>query len=78
MEARLAIVGLVENGSFNLPFTQQDIANATGMSTVHVNRTAQELRRRALLTWEARKVTVLNRNALWELGEFAPDYLHQG
>jgi CRP-like cAMP-binding protein len=77
MEARLAIVGLVENGSFNLPFTQQDIANATGMSNVHVNRTVQELRKRGLITWEARTVKILNKKALRELGEFVPDYLHQ-
>jgi CRP-like cAMP-binding protein len=77
MEARLAIVGLAESGHFSLPFTQQDIANATGISTVHVNRTLQTLRKRSLIAWSDRTVTVLDRKTLWELGEFMPDYLHQ-
>lgn len=77
MEARLEIVGLVADGKFNLPFTQQDIANACGMSPVHVNRTLQTLRKRSLIVWEARTITVLDRDALRELGEFVPDYLHQ-
>jgi CRP-like cAMP-binding protein len=77
MEARLAIAGLVENGSFSLPFTQHDIASACGISTVHVNRTLQALRKRGLIAWSDRTVTVLDRKALWEVGEFAPDYLHQ-
>ena len=77
MEARLAIVGLAETGSFNLPFTQQDVANATGISAVHVNRTVQELRKRGLISWSARTVKVLDRKALRELAEFTPDYLHQ-
>jgi CRP-like cAMP-binding protein len=77
MEARLEIVGLAENGVFNLPFTQQDIANACGISAVHVNRTLQALRRRDLIAWDDRTVAVLDRSGLRELGDFTPDYLHQ-
>ncbi len=40
---RMDAVGLVTDHSFQLPLTQQDLANATGISVVHVNRTLQEL-----------------------------------
>ena len=53
------------------------VANATGISAVHVNRTVQELRKRGLISWSARTIRVLDRKALRELAEFTPDYLHQ-
>jgi CRP-like cAMP-binding protein len=77
IEARLEVVGLAEDGKFILPFTQQDIANACGISAVHANRTLQTLRRRDLIAWDGRTVAVLDRGALRELGEFVSDYLHQ-
>lgn len=75
--ARLEAVGLVKDDSFYLPLTQQDVANATGISTVHVNRTLQEMRNRGLISWEARKVRILDPNRLQLVGDFTPDYLHQ-
>jgi CRP-like cAMP-binding protein len=73
---RLDAVGLVENDSFQLPFTQQDIANATGMSVVHVNRTLQLLRSRGLITWEARKLELIDFEELKRIADFNPNYLH--
>ena len=35
---RLRILGLAENGSVQLPLTQEDIGDATGLTSVHVNR----------------------------------------
>ncbi|QQO24590.1 winged helix-turn-helix domain-containing protein [Bradyrhizobium diazoefficiens] len=73
--ARLEAVGLVSDGSFHLPLTQQDLANASGFSVVHVNRTLQELRKRHLVRWENRTVTVLDFEELKRIAEFDPDYL---
>jgi CRP-like cAMP-binding protein len=73
---RLDAVGLVENDSFQLPFIQQDIAHATGISVVHVNRTLQLLRSRRLITWEARTLKLLDFEELKRIAEFNPDYLH--
>jgi CRP-like cAMP-binding protein len=73
---RLDVVGLVENDSFQLPFTQQDIANATGISVVHVNRTLQVLRRRGLITWEAQTLKLLDFEELKRIADFNPEYLH--
>jgi CRP-like cAMP-binding protein len=78
LATRLEIVGLLEKDSFDLPFTQQDLADACGLSTVHVNRTIQELRRQKLIEWEGRVVRLLQRTELEDLAEFNPDYLHVG
>ena len=69
-------MGLVENNSFQLPFTQQDIANATGISVVHVNRTLQLLRSRGLITWEARTIELVDFEQLKRIADFSPNYLH--
>ena len=42
---RMQAVGLAHDGICNLPLTQAELADATGLSTVHVNRVIQELRR---------------------------------
>jgi CRP-like cAMP-binding protein len=77
LAARLDAVGLVKDDSFQLPLTQQDLANAFGLSVVHVNRTMQDLRKRKLFTGEGKTVTLLNRTALEQLAEFTSDYLQQ-
>ena len=76
IEARLAAVGLVRDNTFNVPFTQRNLADACGLSNVHVNRTLQELRMRGLIVWEGRTVTILKRNELETMGDFQRSYLH--
>jgi len=76
IEARLAAVGLVSGNSFNVPFTQRNLADACGLSNVHVNRTLQELRTRGLIAWEGRTVTILKRSDLEFVGDFQTNYLH--
>jgi CRP-like cAMP-binding protein len=74
--ARLEVVDLAQDNAFQLPFTQKHVADACGLSIVHVNRTIQELRQRSLIAWEGREVTVLDRKELERIAEFEPDYLH--
>jgi CRP-like cAMP-binding protein len=74
---RLELVGALENpSSFRLPLTQQNVADACGLSVVHVNRTLQELRRQGLIEWQNRMVQFLDRAALEDVAEFNRDYLH--
>ena len=49
IDARLRAVGL-ERHAYQLPITQPELGDATGLSTVHVNRTLQELRGNGLMT----------------------------
>ena len=74
--SRLEAVGLVKDGAFHLPLVQQDIANACGLSVVHVNRIVQELRKRRLIAWEGRTVKLLDFDELKRAAEFDPEYLH--
>jgi len=73
---RLRVVGLVEGNSFGFPVTQMDLADATGLSTVHLNRTLQELRAKGLITLRDRVLTIPHLQSLAAAAMFNPDYLH--
>ena len=77
MVCRLRAVGLETNSTVPLPLTQNEVGDALGLSTVHVNRMVQELRGDALLEWENGVLTVLDWDRLTQAGEFDPTYLHQ-
>lgn len=72
---RLRVMGLTRDWRFDLPLTQQELADTTGLSIVHFNRALQDLRSRHLLTWEAGVVTITDWPGLVRRGEFDPDYL---
>ena len=74
---RLKMVGLVDGNMFAFPVTQTDLADATGLSTVHLNRTLQELRAAGLITLRDRSLTILDLQALRNAAMFNPSYLHQ-
>src|SRR5580704_5011298 len=73
---RFRAVGLNEGNSCTLPLTQVELAETLGLSSVHVNRTLQELRRQKLITLESGTLTIENLDALKEVSFFNPDYLH--
>jgi CRP-like cAMP-binding protein len=75
--ARMKAVGLMNGGTCELPFTQAEIGDALGLSTVHVNRTLQELRGAGLITLRGGSLTVNDWDGFKEAGEFDPTYLHQ-
>jgi hypothetical protein len=77
MYLRLDGVGLARDGSIEFPITQEKIADALGLSPVHVNRSLQELRSAGLITLRARTLTIDDWDGLQEAGEFDPTYLHQ-
>jgi CRP-like cAMP-binding protein len=76
MVVRMRAVGLVADHICDLPMTQNELADATGMSTVHVNRTLQELRADRLITLKGASLTVLDWEGLKHAGDFDPTYLH--
>jgi CRP-like cAMP-binding protein len=75
LTTRMEFVGLADDGSFRLPLTQQDVADACGFSIVHVNRTIQELRSLRLIEWENHTLTLLHPEELQAVAEFSPEYL---
>jgi CRP-like cAMP-binding protein len=73
---RVRAVELVEDHAFTLPVTQAELGDAFGLSTVHVNRVLQDLRRDDLITLRGVSLKVLDWEGLKEAGEFDPTYLH--
>src|SRR3954469_23352045 len=73
---KLKAVGLTKDNSFDFPITQAEIGDATGLSTVHVNRSIQELRGDGLIKLEKGRCTILDLGRLEEAAKFDPSYLH--
>lgn len=76
LAVRLNAVGLVQDSSFYMPVTQAELADATGMTPVHMNRVLQELRADGLIFSEHTRITIPDWEKLKEAGEFDPLYLH--
>lgn len=71
----LQVIGLADEHSFNLPISQADLADAVGISTVHMNRVLQALRSSGLIIWANRQMTIPDVRALKAFAEFDPSYL---
>jgi CRP-like cAMP-binding protein len=77
MVTRMRAIGLGQDGEYPWPFTQTEIGDALGLSTVHVNRTLQdELRAKGLIELTKGELRVLDWEGLKRMGEFDPTYLH--
>ena len=75
--ARLIAVGLAERErptSFYM--TQTDLADATGLSLVHVNKTIKKLKDLGLIGKNLGKLEVLDWKGMKDIGGFNPAYLH--
>jgi len=73
---RLRAVGLAEGDRCDLPVRQAELADALGLSTVHVNRTLQELRAAKLIGLKGKTLTIPSLPALQDAAQFNPHYLH--
>jgi CRP-like cAMP-binding protein len=73
---RLSAVGRNNGQSYQMPITQAELADATGLSTVHVNRIMQELRGDGLIKTENGSVIIKDWDGLREAAEFDSTYLH--
>lgn len=73
---RLQAVGLAEEKTFNMPITQTELADATGMTPVHVNRVLQALRANGLIISDKKLITIPDWQKIQEAGDFDSLYLH--
>ena len=73
---RLDVVGLAQEGRYRLPVTQGDLADATGLTSVHVNRMLKKLRGDGLLTFRGGEAVIHDWEALQRAAEFDPAYLY--
>ncbi|MFL6858209.1 MAG: Crp/Fnr family transcriptional regulator [Allosphingosinicella sp.] len=76
LKVRLGLVGEVDGDTYALPLTQADIADATGLTSVHVNRMLRKLRDDNILTFRSGRVTIHDWERLKKIAEFDPTYLH--
>lgn len=72
---RQRAVGLAQENSYEFALTQEELADMTGLSTVHVNRTLQDLRADGLIRLRDKRIKILDDLRLREVGEFEPGYL---
>jgi CRP-like cAMP-binding protein len=75
---KLEAVGLAGEHRCPLPLTQLDLADALGLSNVHVNRTLQEMRGKGLITLRGSSLVLHGWDELKRASEFDPTYLHLG
>jgi CRP-like cAMP-binding protein len=76
LHARMQLVDLVTEDQLALPLTQDELADATGLTPVHVNRTLQRLRADNLIEIGSGRLNVLDIGRLKEAGGFDASYLH--
>ena len=73
---RLEAAGLAEDRVYELPMTQEQLADCTGLTPVHVNRVLKELGRQGLIDRDKRSVRIVDWNRLQHVGDFNTRYLH--
>ena len=73
---RLESLGLGSRSSYQFPMTQEQLADATGLTPVHVNRSLKGLEKRGLISRAMRHVTVGDWEKLRRAGDFDDAYLH--
>ncbi len=73
---RLEAVGRTDGDTIQIPLTQAELGDTLGLSTVHVNRVLQELRKEGLIRWQGDALTILDWDRLKAVGEFTPTYLN--
>ena len=75
LQERLSLIGQVSEDQFDLPLTQVDLADTLGLSSVHVNRVLQALRRDGLIALRGGRLRILAPRRLRHLAEFEAGYL---
>jgi len=76
MLLRLRAVGVLDDERFEWPITQTDLADATGLTPVHVNRMLQRLREEGLIATDGKVWEVLDLAGLRKAADFNANYLH--
>jgi CRP-like cAMP-binding protein len=62
--------------NYDFPLTQEQLADCTGLTAVHTNRTLQGLRRDGLISLSSSRLAILDWDRLAEIGDFNERYLH--
>jgi CRP-like cAMP-binding protein len=74
--ARLANVGRASNDELILPLTQEELGDALGQTSVHVNRSLRKLAEAKFIAYNRHSLQILDFPALKTMAGFDPSYLH--
>jgi CRP-like cAMP-binding protein len=74
--ARREAAGLGSPERFELPMTQEQIADATGITVVHVNRTLRALTEEGAIARDGREIRISDWARMRKIADFDPAYLH--
>jgi CRP-like cAMP-binding protein len=66
---RLQQLGMADQQRVDLPFTQQQLSDALGLSHVHTNKTVTKLRNRGLIDWQPPRLKILDIEALAKVAD---------
>ena len=75
---RLDAQGLSDGETYQLPMSQEQLGDATGLTAVHVNRVLKSLEAEGLIHRNGRVFSFPDRERLEDVGDFSPRYLHVG
>ena len=73
---RLEVAGLGARDNYELPMSQEQLADALGITSVHTNRTLMSLGEDGLIKRTQRSVQIEDWPMLAKVGDFDPAYLH--
>ena len=73
---RLEAQGLADTYGYEIPMTQEQLADALGLTPVHVNRTLKALESRGLISRDKRRVSFPDWERMREMADFNQRYLH--
>ncbi|HZG07417.1 MAG TPA: Crp/Fnr family transcriptional regulator [Allosphingosinicella sp.] len=73
---RLEAAGMAQNHHYELPMTQEQLADAVGLTSVHVNRVLRQLEAEGLIDRNRRSITITQWARLRDAGDFNERYLH--
>lgn len=67
LHGRALDVGIATKTSMDMPFTQEDLADALGLSLVHTNKTLSRLRALQVASWKTKKLEIFDRERLADI-----------
>jgi CRP-like cAMP-binding protein len=73
---RLESAGLASNHHYELPMTQEQLADAVGLTSVHVNRVLKQLGEEGLISRDRRRIVIEDWQRMRDAGDFNERYLH--
>jgi CRP-like cAMP-binding protein len=75
---RLEAAGLASDHRYELPMTQEQLADAVGLTSVHVNRILRQLGEQGLISRNRRAIVIEDWPRMRDVGDFNDRYLHHG